>query len=178
MKRFLCLMMMFIFSLTQAAERRDAHGQACYPTEKTYFLSDGVTPSICESTRGPAYDFLIYANDQLIWRGHLSNSQPEIAYKLRSDDPSIKMLSPQLIVMRDLKSDPTGHVVFFGETDIDSFNQYTDGNNSVSFPERTYVGKSIPVKSYLGALYVHVGLIEGSIMSDSDYSVVIIPQPL
>ena len=176
MKCVLGILIIATFGLCHAGEMRMANGKPCYPTEKTYFDSDGVTPLQCAAASGPPYSFQVYVGDKIIWQGKLQINTPEVSYSLPSNDERINNLNPRLVIMRDLKSDPTGHTFFFGESHLAGFVTSRNAENSVQLPEIVFSGKTIQVNPALGAVTVDIGKINGALIAGGNYRVVVTPE--
>lgn len=156
-----------------AASMRPADGEACYPTEKTYFDKDGVTPFACAPAGGPAYSFEVYVGDRLLWKGKLVSTEPEVYFKLPTTTEAEKHLGPRLVVRRDLERDPSGKVVFFGESSLGAIKTFSAGGNTLQVPEMHERGATVafPLEKREGT--IPVGKISGAVFDQNDYRVVI-----
>lgn len=126
-----------------AESMRPANGQPCYPTERTYYDSDGVTPKMCKASGGPVYKFKVYSKGILLWDGVLPSDKPEVVISQERSQSDQGKEIPQLVFRRDLERDPNGRVVFLGERKKVEIDQLNDGNgNSIALPTVSYVGES------------------------------------
>jgi len=156
-----------------AASMRPAGSKACYPTEETYFDKDGVTPVFCAPAGGPSYSFEVYVGDRLLWEGKLVSTEPEVYFKLPTTTEAEKRLLPRLVIKRDLERDPSGKVVFFGESSLGAIKTYSAGGSTLQLPEMYERGATVvfPLAKKDGT--IPVGKISGAVFDQNDYRLVI-----
>lgn len=164
---------LFLNSSVFAASMRLADGKPCYPTEKTIFGKDGVTPFSCIPAGGPAYSFKVYVREHLLWSGKLASTEPEVFFELPTTTKTEKNRLPHLIIKRDLERDPTGNIIFFGESSLGAMKSYTADGNSLQLGEMQLKGVTFASPSPKQEKAVHVGKISGAVFDQIDYRVVI-----
>ncbi|MDF9778876.1 hypothetical protein [Pseudomonas baetica] len=160
-------------SAAMAEESRLAGGKPCYPTEKTYFDKDGITPHTCVPNGGPAYNFKVFDGNKLIWEGALPSSKPEVTYDFPQRSVVEKSKAPRLVVKRDLSADPMGKVVFFGEEHLRSIDDVQIGSNKNQIPKIQSTGISIPVGE--SEVITRMGKIEGAAVDFKNYRISVSP---
>jgi hypothetical protein len=128
-----------------AQSMRLVDGQPCYPTERTLYDKDGVTPFACTPAGGPSYKFKVFAGAKLALEASLSSDKPEIVTDL-PDAPPLASSYTKLTVFRCLDEDPTGHSVFVGVKELLGFESLESGENKISLPHYANKGRCIHAK--------------------------------
>lgn len=166
------LSVVFLASSAGALEDiRLANGKPCYSTERTLYAEDGVTPFQCQASGGPAYAFKVYVGEKLLWDGILSAKKASVQFDLPGGVAGKQ--TPQLVLTRDLKSDPDGHVIFFGEERLQAVLNLESEDGSVHVPTTQSIGISLRVKDT--TIVDPVGPIAGSLVDFSTYRLVVRP---
>lgn len=156
-----------------ADDIRPAYGKPCYQTEKTYYDKDGITPFQCESAGGPAYNFTVHEGDELLWEGKLPTTEPRAYFDLPKSSESDKESGIRLVVKRDLRADPMGHAVFFGEENLNSIVTSKSGEHNIHMPIMQTIGKTTLTKDR--EVVTHIGKIDGAKTDFSEYIFTIRP---
>lgn len=168
---FIASICLTVASAATAGHMRMADGKPCYPTEKTYYDKDGVTPFGCEPASGPAYAFKVWSQSTLLWEGELASSVPAVYFPLKVSSGAKENSQPRLVIRRDLSADPTGQVVFFGETHVESIKTLKVENGStIQAPENHETGITVRVKPGSTAEFAFAQL-PGSVTSQMSYRV-------
>lgn len=144
---------------------RLADGKPCYPTERTFYAEDGVTPFQCEASGGPAYEFKVYVGKQLLWEGVLPTTAASVNFELPGGSEGKP--ASQLVVTRDLSADHDGRVVFFGEEHLQAIMHLQSNDGELHVPAINSIGLSVPVKD--ATVVDPVGPIVGSLVDFSFY---------
>lgn len=165
--------LMLIPSIGSAQNMRPANGEECHPTEKTYYEEDGETPFMCKPSGGPAYSFQVYVDGEVLWNGDLPSDEPSVNFILPKQHVEGTDKEVRLLVERDLESDPSGEVVFFGETHLAGIENVSAGSSSISLPVVQANGISIHVDG--GEVVTQMPKVEGAVVDFSGYRFVISP---
>lgn len=171
MKNVLAVIGLLLFTGIAAADDRWVDGKPCYPTEKTYYDADGVTPYMCRSASGPAYSFQVFVDKKLLWDAKLPSDKPEVYFDLPVTSEAEQKLTPRLIVRRDLGTDPTGAALFFGEVHLAAIKRFTGGGNSMEVPEFSHTGKTFPITQNESTF--NIGTLPGTVFSENNYRIVV-----
>lgn len=158
---------MILMNSTLMAEVRQTDGKPCYPTEKTYYAEDGVTPFQCIPSGGPAFTFTVYDGTDVVWSGILPIAEPIVYFELPPKMQSAERSTTRLFVTRDLKTDPLGNSVFFGEEHLYDIEAYGQEGNVIQIPRMISLGKSVP--KVTSKVTFKMGRIEGATIDFENY---------
>lgn len=93
------------------------------------------------------FEFEVYAEGSLLWKGRLPAEETEIKFPMASA-PAATGVQPYLIVRREIVADPEDRAVYFAEAKFAGLKTFTSGDSIIQIPELEMNGGVVFLKDH------------------------------